>query len=173
MPFHNPFKKESSSRSLSKDASEGLPAINVINEAQDGAIGDNIAPNDPDRKDVQSDSTDMSLGEPAMPPAYNKQSKSQSQPPRYRSLQPDPHDPNGVPYGYQYEENEQNFAHPSSAAKDIGKPMNYSNPKHAELARRASEAGRDDLREMMNYHLRQQEIGKKSIDNSNFAWNGV
>lgn len=108
-----------------------------------------------------------------VPPAYSIQSRSTSEPPRYRSLNPDPNDPVGPSYGYQYTENSQNFPHPGSVAKDIGKPMKYDDPRAEGLARKASQGGQEELTEMMNYFLRQQQLGKKSTDNQIAAWNGV
>ena len=130
---------------------------------------------DPPKRALSSTDPDVKGQQPSsqqsLPPTNTAPAPSQL--PRYRNLNPDPFDPAGPTYGYQYEENAQNFAHPSSVSKEIGKPMKYDDPKAAEIARRASESGQGSTTEMMNYFLRQQELGKKSTDNTIAAWNGV
>jgi hypothetical protein len=186
MPFRNPFKghkKQHGSDNPIENANtdcrrsqEQLPYHDApATRGQHVAQGtQKRAPSSTsmDMKEPQPSSQHQAPSdEQALPPTYS--TAVQSQPPQYRSLKPDPFDPTGPCYGYQYEENAQNFPHPSSVSKDIGKEMKYNDPKAADLARRANQSGQGYLTEMMNYFLRQQELGKQSIDNTILAWNGV
>ena len=178
MAFRNPFKRHSKQQETANQVDKTSVDHRQSQEQPYGtsATHDHDAAQDyqkrTDVKGPQLSSQDPApLDNQTLPPIYS--TPGQSQPPRYRTLRPDPFDPDGPSYGYQYVENEQNFPHPSSVSKDIGKEMKYTDPKAADMARRASESGREDLTEMLNYHLRQQELGKKSIDNTIAAWNGV
>lgn len=188
MPFRNPFKrnnKESESdpqvesanqRRQSRQEQPPYYDASATNEENPVASEQKQALSSatPDVKDPQQLSQDPLPHPEQTLPAYSSSStQSSAQPPKYNPLRPDPHDPYGVPYGYEYRHHEQNFPHPSSVYKDIGKEMTYNDPKAAELARKASTSGREDLTEMMNYYLRQQQLGKKSTDNGIAAWMGV
>ena len=179
MGFNTLFKRHSKQRDSVDDAENANTVRRESQEQLPAPYHDASASNNQDvAQDAQAAPASITTttgpkeaDAQSLLPAYA--AAGPAQPPRYRALKPDPHDPHGVPYGYQYEENAQNFAHPSSVAKEYGKEMKYSDPKAAELARRASESGREDQKEMLNYFLRQQELGKKSVDNSIAAWNGV
>jgi len=186
MSFHNPFKrhnKQHESDNQVENANTDRRQSQELPPYHDApATNDQDVAQDTQKRAPSSTSTDVKEPQPssqdqappdkqALPPTSS--TPAQSQPPRYRSLKPDPFDPIGPSYGYQYEESAQNFSHPSSVAKDIGKEMKYDDPKAAELAHKASQSGRGDLTEMMNYFLRQQELGKKSTDNTIAAWNGI
>jgi hypothetical protein len=64
--------------------------------------------------------------------------------------------------GYQYQETSQNF--PAPEHMKVKAPVEYSDPKAADLARRATEAGRDDLKDMLEHFVHQQEEAKKNYD---------
>jgi hypothetical protein len=186
MAFRNPFKhhhkqhesdNQVENTNNDRRQSQKQPPYHDAPTTNDQAVAQDAQKRAPsstttDVKEPQPSSQDQAPpSSQALPPGYP--TPAHSQPPRYRSLKPDPFDPAGPTFGFQYEENAQNFPHPSSVAKDIGKEMKYNDPKAAELANRASQSGQGDLTEMMNYFLRQQELGKKSTDNTIAAWNGI
>lgn len=64
--------------------------------------------------------------------------------------------------GYQYQESAQNFPAPEHMKATA--PVEYSDQKAADLAHRASQAGREDLRDMLDHFVQQRQEAEKSYD---------